>query len=133
MERRAVIILDTHAWIWWVSAPSKLGRGAQREINKAVRIGVPAICCFELATLALRGRISLDRPPLEWMQTALALPRVEVLTISPAVAVKAAELPMTFPGDPADRLIAATAILESALLVTKDAPIQDSGVVRTVW
>jgi len=128
-----VIILDTHAWIWWVSAPARLGRVAQRSIDKANRIGIPAICCFEVATLAAKGRIGLDRPPLHWMQDALTLPRVELLTITPAVAVMAAELPALFPGDPADRLIAATAILESAPLVTKDEPIQQSGVVRTVW
>ena len=49
-----------------------------------------------------------------------------------AVAVKAPELPAVFPADPADRLNAATAILESAHLMTKDTQIQESDVVRTV-
>jgi len=128
-----VIVLDTHAWIWWVSEPAALGRVARREIDRAKRIGVPAMCCLELATLVARGRISLDRPPLQWMRDALALPRVDLLTLTPAVAVKAAELPARFPGDPADRLIAATAILESALLITKDERLQESAVVRTAW
>ena len=116
MGCRPVIILDTHAWIWWVSAPARLGRVAQRAIDKANRIGIPAICCFEVGTLVAKGRIGLDRSPLHWLQDALTLPRVELLTITPAVAVMAAELPALFPGDPADRLIAATAILESAPL-----------------
>jgi PIN domain nuclease of toxin-antitoxin system len=128
-----VIVLDTHAWIWWVSHPASLGRTARREIDNAKRIGVPVICCFELATLASRNRISLDRPLLHWIQDALALPRVDLLAITPAVAVKAAELPRLFPGDPADRLIAATAILESALLITKDQRMQKAAVVRTAW
>jgi PIN domain nuclease of toxin-antitoxin system len=128
-----VIVLDTHAWIWWVSAPARLGRAARRELDDATNIGVPAICCFEVATLASRGRISLDRPSLHWMQDALALRRVDLLAITPAIAVKAAEFPPGFPGDPADRLIAATAILESAVLITKDERLRESGVVRTAW
>lgn len=128
-----MIVLDTHAWIWWVSEPAALGRAARREIDRARKIGVPAICCLEVATLAARGRISLDRSPLEWMRDALALSRVELLALTPAIAVKAAELPLHFPGDPADRLIAAAAILESAVLVTKDERLRDSALVRTAW
>ena len=128
-----MIVLDTHAWIWWASEPGTLGRVARREIDRAKRIGVPAICCLEVATLAARGRISLDRPPLQWMGDALSLPRVDLLPLTPAVAIKAVELPANFPGDPADRLIAATAILESALLITKDERMQESAAVRTAW
>ena len=128
-----MIVLDTHAWIWWTSEPGALGRVARREIDRARKIGVPAICCLEVATLAARGRISLDRSPLQWMDDALSLPRVDLLPLTPAVAIKAAELPANFPGDPADRLIAATAILESALLITKDERMKESAVVRTAW
>ena len=128
-----MIVLDTHAWIWWVSEPAKLGRVARQEIHRAKKIGVPAICCLEVATLAARNRITLDRPPLQWLHDALALPRVDLLAITPAVAVKAAELPALFPGDPADRLVAATAILESALLITKDERMHKAAIVRTAW
>ena len=75
---------------------------------------MPAICTLEIAFGAARGRIVLDRPTGDCLQDALALPRVELLPLTPAVAVKAAELPAGFPGDPADRVIAATAILHSA-------------------
>lgn len=128
-----MIVLDTHAWIWWVSEPAKLGRVARQEIHRAKKIGVPAICCLEVATLAARNRITLDRPPVQWLHDALALPRVDLLAITPAVAVKAAELPALFPGDPADRLVAATAILESALLITKDERMHKAAIVRTAW
>jgi len=128
-----VIVLDTHAWIWWVSEPAKLGRVARQEIHRAKKIGVPAICCLEVATLAARNRITLDRPPVQCLHDALALPRVDLLAITPAVAVKAAELPALFPGDPADRLVAATAILESALLITKDERMHKAAIVRTAW
>jgi PIN domain nuclease of toxin-antitoxin system len=128
-----MIVVDTHAWVWWVSDPTRLGKAARRSLDAAKRIGVPAICCLEVATLAVRGRISLDRPTLEWMHDALADARIELLPLTPAVAVKAADLPEDFPGDPADRIIAATAILESAVLVTKDDRIHKAAVVRTVW
>lgn len=119
-----MIVLDTHAWIWWVSEPAKLGRRARREIDRGRKIGIPAICCLEVSVLAARDRIRLDRPTLDWIHDTLALPRVELLPLTPAAAVNAAELLAMFPGDPADRLIVATAILESALLVTKDDRIQ---------
>ena len=128
-----MIVLDTHAWLWWVGAPSRLGRAAARAIRVAKGIGIPAVCCLEVAVAAARGRIALDRPTLDWLHDALALPRVVLLPLSPAVAVKAAELPRSFPGDPADRLIVATAILESAFLVSRDDRIQGCPGVRTVW
>jgi PIN domain nuclease of toxin-antitoxin system len=116
-----VTVVDTHAWIWWVSEPARLGRTARRALDRATHIGVPAICCLEVAALAARRRITLDRPPLEWMNASLALPHVELLPLTPAVAVRAAALPAAFPGDPADRLIVASALLEAAALVTRDA------------
>ena len=126
-------ILDTHAWIWWVAEPTRLGRAARRTLEAAKRIGVPAICCLEVATLAGRGRITLDRPVLEWLHDALAAPRMELISLTPVVAVKAAELPASFSGDTADRLIVASAILEAGHLVSKDDRIRQSGAVRVVW
>lgn len=126
-------ILDTHTWIWWVSDPARLGKAARRAVDRARTIGIPSICCLEVSVLAARGRIRFDRPTLDWIHDTLALPHVELMPITPAVAVKAAELPASFPGDPADRLIVATAVLESAALVTKDERIQGFAGVRAIW
>lgn len=128
-----MIVLDTHAWLWWASGSSKLGAKARLEISRTKRIGIPAIACLEIATGVARGRIELDRSSLDWLRDALGQPRVELLPITPAIAAKAAELPPQFPGDPADRLITATAILESAPLLTKDDRIRRFSGVRTVW
>lgn len=128
-----MMLLDTHAWLWWVSKDAKLSRAAEKQIRAAKRIGVCAISCLEVATAAAKGRIQLDRAPLAWLQQALALDRVELLPISPAIAVQATQLGREFHGDPADRLIVATAILEAATLVTKDDRIRNYPAVTTVW
>ncbi|HXV80263.1 MAG TPA: type II toxin-antitoxin system VapC family toxin [Candidatus Binatia bacterium] len=128
-----MIVLDTHAWIWSVSKPTELSRVARRRIGAETRIGVSAISCLEVATLVAKGRISLDREPLEWLEQALALPKIELLPLTPAIAVKATQLGTDFPGDPADRIITATSILEPAALVTKDSRIRDYASVNTVW
>ena len=127
-----MIVLDTHAWIWWASDSGRLGRRARAALEAAERIGVPAVCCFEVAAAAARGRISLDRSPLEWLQQALALPHVEALALTPAVAVRAAQLG-AFHGDPADRLIVATALVHDATLVTKDRHIRAYTPVTSLW
>jgi PIN domain nuclease of toxin-antitoxin system len=128
-----VIVLDTHAWLWWVSGAPALSRKAEREIQSAPRIGVSAISCLEVAVAEARGRIALDRPLLLWLQQALALPRVELLPLTPAVAVRASRFGRDFPGDPADRVIVASALLESAVVVTRDKKIRDSTGVETIW
>jgi PIN domain nuclease of toxin-antitoxin system len=127
-----VIILDTHAWIWWVSDPSRLGRRGRAAIDAADRIGIPAVCCFEVAAALARGRISLDRAPLEWLEQALALPRVQLRPLTPSVAVRATQLG-AFHGDPADRLIVATALIDGTTLVTKDKHIREYATVTTIW
>ena len=128
-----MIVLDTHAWVWSVSDPQKLGAAATRAIRSATAVGVPAVCCWELAMLISKGRVSVDRSPLEWMAQALARPRVELLPLTPAVAVQSTQLGHAFQGDPADRLIVATAILQGAPLVTRDARIRDYPAVQAVW
>jgi PIN domain nuclease of toxin-antitoxin system len=126
-------MLDTHVWLWWVSDPSRLSRAAHRSIRTATQIGIPAISCLELATAVAKGLITLDREVLDWLEQALALPRAELLPLTPLIAVKATQLGNDFPGDPADRVIAATSLVESAPLVTKDSEVHASGAVTVIW
>jgi PIN domain nuclease of toxin-antitoxin system len=127
-----VIVLDTHAWLWWVGEPRRLGRRTARAIDDADRIGIAAVSCFEVAAAVAKGRVILDRPPLHWLQDALALPKVELLPLTAAVAVNAIQL-AAFHGDPADRLIVATTIIEGAVLATMDRRLRGYAVVQTVW
>jgi PIN domain nuclease of toxin-antitoxin system len=126
-------VLDTHAWLWWVSDPSRLSRAAHRRIRAATQIGISAISCLEVATAVTKGRITLDRAVLDWLEQALSLPKVELIPLTPLIAVKATQLGNDFPGDPADRVIAATSIVESAPLVTKDSRVHASGAVAVIW
>jgi PIN domain nuclease of toxin-antitoxin system len=103
-----------------------------KRIRGSERIGIAAVSCFEIAAAVAKNRITLDRGTLEWLQQAVSAPRLELLPLTPAVAVKATMLG-PFHGDPADRLIVATAILESAVLVTKDRRIRKYEAVSTIW
>ncbi len=129
-----MIVLDTHAWLWWLSEPERLSRAAHQAIDRSDRVGISPISCWELATKVTRGKLELDRPLHTWMRQALAHPRSVVAALTPEVAVLAGELGEAgFHGDPADRMIAATAIVNDTVLVTKDARLRAVARVRTVW
>lgn len=117
MDRRPLIVLDTHAWLWWTSDDPKLGPDARRAIANARRILVPSICLWELNRLASCGRVRFDRPMDVWMRDALALPRVELAPITPELIERAR---MMASCDVADALIYATALLHRAPLITSD-------------
>ena len=128
-----MIVLDTHAWVWWLTRPEKLGKRAARAIEKARRIGVPAICAWEVAIKSEQGKLRFDRPYDVWIDDALREDRrVELLPLLPNVAVRSARLSWEH-ADPADRLIVATASLLAAHLITADERIHESGIVTCVW
>ena len=128
-----MIVLDTHAWIWWAAQSAKLGRRARSRIESAERIGVAAVSVWEVAMLVAKRRIEFDRPTLTWVRQALLLPRIELLALTPEVCIRAAELGPAFPGDPADRMIVATAIEARAVLLTRDKRLRTAELVDTVW
>ncbi len=83
--------------------------------------------------LAAQGRIEFDRDLLLWIRQALALPRLSLLPLSPEIAVASAQLGHDFVGDPADRIIVATALQHKARLVTKDRRLRTSRRIETTW
>ncbi len=133
MGSRLLIVLDTHVLVWWLNEPKRLSKSAARVIRSSRRIGVPAICTWEFSLLVAKGRLVVDRPALEWLQAALAEARVELLPLTPAIAVQSTRLGASFHGDLADALIVATAQLEAAPLVTKDRKILDYDGVEAIW
>jgi len=129
-----VIVLDTHAWLWWLAEPSKLSPAARHAIDDAETIGVSAISAWELAMLVRRGRISLDRDVATWVRQALAPRRVTAHPLTADVAIAAGLLDADrFPGDPADRFIYATAQAHRARLVTRDEQIRAFDARVAVW
>jgi PIN domain nuclease of toxin-antitoxin system len=124
--------LDTHAWIWAASDPSQLGKEGRSALRRKTPLAVAAISCWELSMFASRGRIELDRDPVTWMEDSFESLQIELLPLTPAVCVLAAQF-QSLHGDPADRLIVATALAHGATLLTRDERLRSSEVVRTIW
>jgi PIN domain nuclease of toxin-antitoxin system len=131
-----VIVLDTHALIWWMADPKGLSAAASTAIAHDVPVCVSPISLWEMAMLAERGRIALDRDIQRWCRDLLARPDLAVAELTPSAAVVAARL-KAFHGDPADRFIYATALELGAALVTKDAAMReyarDRGNLEVIW
>ncbi len=128
-----MLVLDTHAWIWHASAPTKLGRRAASALRRAPRIGVPSIACWEVARLVAERGLRIDRDVTDWIHQALALPAVELLPITPEIAVQASRLGDAVGGDPCDRLIAATTLAHAGTLITMDRRLADAPALSTLW
>jgi PIN domain nuclease of toxin-antitoxin system len=112
------VLLDTHVVHWWSAEPDRISRAASAAIDDADELAVSAITWFELAWLAKHERIVVTIPVRTWLQQLSG--QVRTIGITPAIADAAASLPSSFPGDPADRLIYATAVEHGWRLVTKD-------------
>lgn len=126
-----MLVVDTHAVVWWTLSPKLLSPRAARELADADVVGVPAIVLWEVALLARKGRLELDLPVAEWAERLLAIPRVRSLPLTATVALAAEALDMH--ADPADRFIVAAAREHGASLLTKDRLLRRLKVVRTIW
>jgi PIN domain nuclease of toxin-antitoxin system len=128
-----MIILDTHAWIWWVNESARLSSAAQQAIAAADQLGVHVICCWEVAMLVEKRRLGLRMDVEQWVDLALQRPRTTLLPFSPRAAVLASRLRGAFHGDPADRFIASSCLIHGAPLVSKDRRIRDWGGIEVIW
>ena len=120
-----MILLDTHALVWFWHGRSELGRIACQLVEREWRAGnaaVSAITFWETAMLRARGRIDLPAEPAAWRRALLDHGLVEI-AVDGAIAARAGSL-RDLHGDPADRLILATA-LEGHRLLTADARLLD--------
>ena len=126
-----MILVDTHVVVWLAFDQNKVSRKARVAIDHARKsaagLAISEITLLELATLARKGRIHLESF-LEEVES-----RFVVLSMSGKVCARAAELPETYPKDPADRMIGATALVAGLSLLTADRQIHRSKAVRTVW
>lgn len=128
-----MIVLDTHALLWWRDGNGRLSRAAHTHIERASEIGVPTACCLEVASLERRGRIALQGGAARWIRAAIAGERIVELPLTSEIAVVAGQLPDGFPGDPVDRIVYATASTTGSRLVTRDRRIAAFDPARVVW
>jgi|ERR1700689_2955650 PIN domain nuclease of toxin-antitoxin system len=120
-----LLLLDTHCWIWaQLGLLQNLSRAALQSIKNAEREGnlrISVISVWELAMLEQRGRIALPMNVRTWVDQALSKPGISVAPLTSEIAIESVNLPGELHGDPADRMLVATARILGATLLTKDA------------
>jgi PIN domain nuclease of toxin-antitoxin system len=129
-----VILLDTHAWVWWVHGDARLSEEQRKMLDASAveGIGVSIISCWEVAKLVEYGRLKLPQDVAEWIAIALGYPGVRLLDLTPAIVVESTRLPKSFHKDPADQMIVATARIHNYPIATADEKILNYPHVRTV-
>ena len=128
-------LLDTHIWIWWLLGSDRLSARERQALDQLARDGnayLSAMSLWEAQMLHSKGRLSLDRSFSLWLEQAASPEIVKLLLLDVDVVIAVDRLPPEFHGDPADRLIAATARVHDLVLATHDQAIRSSGVVP-IW
>ncbi|MEO8196555.1 MAG: type II toxin-antitoxin system VapC family toxin [Thermoanaerobaculia bacterium] len=129
-----MIVLDTHAWVQLGLDPERLSRRAHSAIRRQRHgVEISAFTLWETAWHVRRGHIQPKKPLDEWLPEFAAALQSRVHALSTEIVVQAAMLAETFPSDPGDRLITATAIVLGCPLVTADEKIRAAKVVETIW
>lgn len=131
-----MILLDTHVVLWAAMEPRRLSRTAESALRRARSsdgMAIAAITLWEMASLFARGRIEVYGTIEASVRQVLETVGVIVKPITQEIAVLAAQFPESYPLDPADRLIGATARAEGIPLVTRDEKIRRSPLLKTIW
>jgi len=130
------LLLDTHVWLWWLLGQQQLAARERDALDRHAAAGTPpglsAISLWEAQMLAARGRLSIDEPLTHWLPTAAASETVTVLPLDVAAILALDALPKGFHGDPADRIIVATARAHGLPLATRDGNIRRSRAAK-IW
>jgi len=132
------LVLDTHVWVWLLEGVKNMKPSVRRRIEASAHDGgllVSAISVWEVAMLEAKGRLTFDQDCGAWVRDALSAPGIALVPLAPEIAVNSTRLPADFHGDPADRIIVATARTHGYTLVTADSEIlayAKSGNVRAI-
>jgi PIN domain nuclease of toxin-antitoxin system len=129
-------LLDTHAWVWWVTEDRRLSRPAARAIHTAQNeetLLLSLISLWEVAKKIEKGQLVFDRPLDDWLDLGTLQPGLHLIELTRPILVESCRLPPGFHGDPADQMIVATARDRDAAVVTRDRRIRDYEHVRSLW
>jgi PIN domain nuclease of toxin-antitoxin system len=129
------VLLDTHIWIWWLLPNSPLPDRERQGLDRVAAgsgMYLPAICQWESQMLHAKGRIELPLPFPLWLRRATAPDMLTVLPLDAEAVIAIGEVPDSFHGDPADRMIVATARAHDLPLATHDTAIKKSRLVK-IW
>lgn len=130
-----MILLDSHIVIWLALTPERVSTHAVNAIQQAEATGeqlaISAATIYEVEYAILCGRIDLAIPHQAFF--AEIRTRFNVIPVTGTIASFAAQIAEPFPGDPFDRLIAATAVVENCSLISADRKILAAPVCRTIW
>lgn len=130
------LLLDTHIWLWWLLGQPELAQKERDALDALAAAGNPpalaAISLWEAQMLAAKGRLQIDAPLTHWLPTAAAAETVTVLAMDVPVVLAVDALSAGFHGDPADRIIVATARAHGLELATRDKNIRLSRIVK-IW
>ena len=114
------LLLDTHIWIWSLMAPEKLSRRVVKSLEATeADLWLSPISIWELVMLVERDRLFLDRPVDQWVRDAMTLAPLREAPVTNEIALESRTILLPH-GDPADRLLAATARVLGLTLVTAD-------------
>lgn len=131
MPKADLLLLDTHVWIWLMGENPQLASSkslqAIQKASKSGSIRIAAISVWEVGMLEAKSRISFPIPCLDWVNQALSAPGISLVPLLPEIAVESSRLPGVFHGDPADRILVASARKLGAHLVTDDSKIKQYG------
>ena len=131
-----MIVLDTHALVWWAVGDRRLSAPALRAIKAAAKGGgvfASAISVMEIATAVRRGRLTLRVPFEQWLADLRSLPELRFEPVTAEIAALAGSFDGAMRGDPADRIIATTARTLGARLVTADERLRGLPDVVALW
>lgn len=127
------VLLDTHALLWYASDSYKLTALAKQRIEEADWVYVSAMSAWEIGMLVNKDRLSLRFPVNQWIELSYQLPKLRWVSVTPEIGVLATNLPGLFHGDPADRLIVASALAYGSALITADQKIHSYMHIECVW
>ena len=131
-----MIVLDTHAWVWFVDNPGRLSAPARKAIEAALAassILISSISSWEVAMLAATGRLKLTIDVRDWIAKCEALPFFNFVPVDNAIFVRSVFQPGPLHADPADRIIIATALMKDIPIVTQDQRIRNYPGVQSIW